>query len=283
MDYMESQIEPEDSLIQCIRNYLNHYVEPDYKNLTYQKNHYTKEKYDHETANNIIKEHRQFLEDRLKRLDEFQFFVNKNSFPDKFNDYLLRLLTINSEVFYEMMNKDCEEPRQNDSDLWQEKWTPNNLDINYCKDGKYCDSCQNYINIIGEYNDYENRLFHTGNEDDEEYHYRFKIPESNNEVEFTRTIIINKTEPYDYYEQRFTFKHYYFLIGIKISKVNQKELSGYYIANFECDMTNPNYCRVWDLLWNQPKMYKENLYLLANYMKIYSEPLYEKYKEYCKN
>lgn len=281
-EYIETSIEPEDSMIQCIKNYLNHYVEPEYKHLTYQKDYYIREKYDYHTANRIIEDYRTDLEDKLIRLNEFQFLINKNSFPDNFKEYLFTLMTTNRDLVYSMMNKNCKEPRKNNSDYLMSEWTPCNINNNYCTFNHYiCDNCQFYINVINEYSSYKSHYYLTGNEEDASYTYRIKIDPDNN-IFYSKTLIIQHTSTInDIYAETFHFLEYYFEIRKNITKIDKKYLSGYYIATYQCDISESNNFYVWNTIKGHPvEYYTTKLVKPDEYLKKYSEQLYNKYKEY---
>ncbi len=85
----------------------------------------------------------------------------------------------------------------------------------------------------------------------------------------------------DIYEETFVFENYIFTIGKTIPKIDSKYLSGYYVANFQSDLTNHDDCRVWNTIEGKPvQYYPVKLYPPNDYMKKRSEQLYNKYNEY---
>ena len=275
----------EKQMVDWIRDYLNFHIEPAYNDLYYQKNYYTREHFDAKSTNEIIENCRKELYDHMKSLDDFQFLINKNSFPDYFNKYLLTLLTVNTQLFYDKMNENCHEPRHNNNKLWQIKWTPDNINDIFCKDDQICENCQKYLNIIKEYNAYNEHFYLTGNEDDSSYSYQKNI--STDSIKFIKRIIINNDEYSfgdDYYEEEFRFNNYKFIVGKKIPKINPKYISGYYVANYQCSITNHDYINIWNIIEAGPVKYHQvDLYPPNDSMKEHSEELYSKYKDYYEN
>lgn len=140
---------PKDTIERYIWDYTSYGIEPDYS-LEYQKTPYEKSKYSLQEATAAIEQHRQELQEKLHRLDEFQYLIMKKSFPDKFPDYVRELAKKKHPFLYEKMNEECQYLR---GDSRCPLWTCDNIFMNYCRDHDVdglstCKSCRFFLDII---------------------------------------------------------------------------------------------------------------------------------------
>jgi len=132
--------------------YLNNGIPPSYNHLYYDDYFKGRIYYDYENTNKIIEEKRIDLQDKLQRLNEFQYLCNKNSFPENYKTYLFSLLQSKNKLFYDIMNEECEYINHT---IWDES----NVDLgyDYCAltphGTELCENCRYYMNIVKRYKD----------------------------------------------------------------------------------------------------------------------------------
>ena len=139
-----------------INIYLSNGIRPSEK-LYYDDYYKGRIYYDAESTNKIIEDKRKDLEEQLERLAEFKYLVNKNSFSEKYKEYLFGLLKSGDNMFYKIMNKECVYfPRGTTFPLAIPLWDEIQVDCaDYCGYTPtgviLCDHCKYYVDVIKEY------------------------------------------------------------------------------------------------------------------------------------
>ena len=155
MDTSEEEKIDKNEMNMMIDSYINNYIEPQYKHLYYTIYSEDRIDYNYKTVNKIIKEKREDLIDKLKRLDQFEYLVIKHSFPLKYDEYLIELLKSKNKLFYDIMNNECEYLRGKDKPVKIPLWSDDNNTDELCTTTptglKLCDSCKCFLQIIQEY------------------------------------------------------------------------------------------------------------------------------------
>lgn len=159
MDTLKEEKIDKNEMNSMIDAYLNNYIEPPYKDLYYTDYSKGRIYYNYETINKIIEEKREDLNEKIKRLDQFQYLVTKHSFPLKYDEYLFELLKSKNKLFYDIMNDNCQYLRGTDFPvkipLWTEDNIPDDVDHKFCAQMptglELCHSCKYFIKIIQEY------------------------------------------------------------------------------------------------------------------------------------
>jgi hypothetical protein len=118
----------------------------------------------------------------------------------------------------------------------------------------------------------------TGSEDEESFHYILK---SDGKRNFSKTIRLCHDLDYDCYEERFYFPEYYFLVGKQIPKIDDKDIDQTFVKNYQCDISNEDYRRVWNHKGYPIKYHPVTLVEPDDTLKKMSEQLYDKYVDYC--
>ena len=155
MDTSEEEKIDKNEMNMMIDNYINNYIEPQYKHLYYTIYCGDRIDYNYDTVNKLIEEKRADLVDKLKRLDQYQYLIIKNSFPEKYNEYLIELLKSKNKLFYDIMNNECEYLRGKDKPVKIPLWSDDNNTDEFCTatpNGlELCQSCKCFLQIIQEY------------------------------------------------------------------------------------------------------------------------------------
>lgn len=98
----------------------------------------------------MIEDRRLDLQDKLHRLNQFQYLCSKNSFPESYDDYLFSLIKSKNNFFYEIMNQECE---YSSHTLWDE--TNVDMGYDYCTltphGTELCTRCSYHMDVIKRY------------------------------------------------------------------------------------------------------------------------------------
>lgn len=137
-----------------IESYLHNFIEPSYKHLYYQDHCKGKIWYDYNITMQCIQNKRDELTEQLWRLNNLEYLMMKNSFPEKYKEYLFKMLKNENSKFYEIMNKECKYQRGTSMAPY---WNKDNAEIcpEYCTLTSHgieiCKSCKYYLDFIKEY------------------------------------------------------------------------------------------------------------------------------------
>lgn len=151
--------EEENEMNTMIDAYIHNCIEPPYNGLYYTDYYRGRINYSYDVTNKIIRKRKEELNEQIKRLDNFQYLIIKHSFPSKYDEYLFELLKAKNNIFYEIMNNNCEYLRgikyPLEIPLWNEDNIPDKIDNEYCTMTPtglmLCENCKHFLLIIQNY------------------------------------------------------------------------------------------------------------------------------------
>ena len=155
LEWIYGQIEMDKTeMNNMINSYLNSFIEPSYQHLYYEDHFKGRIWYDYKTITQCIQNKREELNEKQWRLNNLEYLMIKNSFPEKYKAFLFNLLTNKDGKFYEIMNKECDyyfSYRQ--TNLWNVN--NSNINVDHCALIQYgpvmCKNCKYYLDVIKEY------------------------------------------------------------------------------------------------------------------------------------
>jgi hypothetical protein len=155
LEWMYGKIEIDKSeMNKLIENYLNHFIEPSYQHLYYDNDPKGRIWYNYNITMQCIQNKGDELNEQTWRLNNFQYLIIKNSFPDKFKDYLFQLLTQENQKYYNIMNKEC---KYRHGQIMEPYWTKSTaaMQPEYCiltiHGPVMCQNCKYYLDVIKEH------------------------------------------------------------------------------------------------------------------------------------